>query len=314
MDARDRRCTLVQFEEIFRRVSNRGRFGAAAARGTLNYLTPERTRAAAALVKSGRTVSLSLPLNTVAGPDNPRPVLHYMVRTHEGVPATGGPGFAADFIATEFHGDCFTHLDALCHVSWRGKLFDGVAKEAVTPTGAEALDITAFAHGIVGRGVLLDLPRLRGVDWLEPGESVRPEELEAAERAQGVRVGEGDILLFRTGHHRRRIERGPWNNGPDGEGRAGLHVDAVPWLHERKVAVFLPDGDGETVPSTVEGVTYPIHALQIAAMGMVCADSLQFEELVPVCEQERRWEFLVAAAPLRLPKGTGSLFNPIAVF
>ena len=102
--------------------------------------------------------------------------------------------------------------------------------------------------------------------------------------------------------------------GYDGEGKAGLHVDTIPLLHERKVAAFLPDGDGETVPSNVEGVAYPIHALQIAAMGMACSDSLQFEELIKVCDAEGRWEFLLVAAPLRLPKGTGSLFNPIAIF
>jgi kynurenine formamidase len=176
------------------------------------------------------------------------------------------------------------------------------------------MDITAFAHGIVGRGVLLDIPRLRGVKWLEPGEAVTREELEAAERAQNIRLVAGDILIFRTGHHRRRLEVGPWNPGYDGEGRAGLHATALTLLHERQVAVFFPDGDGETVPSKVEGVAYPIHALQIPAMGMVCADSLQFEELVKVCEEEKRWEFMVVAAPLRLPRGTGSLFNPIAIF
>jgi kynurenine formamidase len=162
--------------------------------------------------------------------------------------------------------------------------------------------------------VLLDIPRLRGVAWLEPGEAVAPEELEAAEKAQGVKLREGDLLVFRTGHHRRRLELGPWNNGYDGEGKAGLHVTALTLLHERRVAVFLPDGDGETVPSQVEGIAYPIHLLQIVAMGMVCADSLQFEELVKVCEELGRWEFMVVACPLRLPGGTGSLFNPIAIF
>jgi hypothetical protein len=122
------------------------------------------------------------------------------------------------------------------------------------------------------------------------------------------------VFVFRTGHHRRRLELGPWNNGYDGEGKAGLLAETILLLHERKVAAFFPDGDGETVPSNVEGVAYPIHALQIAAMGMACADSLQFEELVKVCEEEKRWEFLVIAAPLRLPRGTGSLFNPLAIF
>jgi kynurenine formamidase len=176
------------------------------------------------------------------------------------------------------------------------------------------MDITTYSQGIIGRGVLLDIPRLRGVKWLEPGEAVMSEELEAAEKAQGVSLDEGDIFLFRTGHHRRRLELGPWNNSYAGEGRAGLHPTTMLMLHKRKVAAFLPDGDGETVPSNVEGVVSPIHALQISAMGMACADSLQFEDLVKVCEREQRWEFMVVIAPLRLPGGTGSLFNPLAIF
>ena len=176
------------------------------------------------------------------------------------------------------------------------------------------MDITSYSNGIVTRGVLLDIPRLRGLKWLEPGEAVTPDELQDAERSQGVKLREGDALLFRTGHHRRRLELGPWNNGYDGEGKAGLDSHAMLMLHERKVAAFLPDGDGETVPSNVEGVAYRVHALQICAMGMAACDSLQFEELVKVCEAEKRWEFMVVAAPLCMPGGTGSLFNPIAIF
>ena len=293
---------------------NWGRWGLHDERGTLNYLTPELVRAAAALVRLGRTVSLSLPVNTVAGPDNPRPAVHYMVRTFDIPSPRGATQSATDFLGSEVHGNCKTHLDALCHNAYKGKLYNGKPTDSVTSQGATILDITSYAHGIVGRGVLLDIPRLRGVKWLEPGEAVTREELEASERAQGVSLQEGDIFLFRTGHHRRRLELGPWDSGYEGEGRAGLHATAVLLLHERKVAAFLPDGDGEAVPGHVEGVGSPIHALQIAAMGMACADNLQFEDLIGECAQEGRWEFMVVAAPLRLPGGTGSLFNPIAIF
>ena len=303
-----------EFDQLFARVSNWGRWGPDDEKGTLNYLTPEHVRASAALVQSGRTVSLALPINTVAGPDNPCPSVHYMVRTHDIHSEHGEPQFAGDFLGSELHGDCRTHLDALCHVAYKGKLYNGKSPLTVTSRGATSMDITAYAQGIVGRGVLLDIPRLRGVKWLEPGEAVTGDEIEAAENFEGVRLGEGDIFLFRTGHHRRRLELGPWNNSCEGEGQAGLHVTAMVLLHERKVAAFLPDGDGETVPSNVEGIPYPVHALQIAAMGMACADSLQFEDLVKVCEEENRWTFMVVAAPLRLPRGTGSLFNPIAIF
>ena len=177
--------------------------------------------------------------------------------------------------------------------------------------------VTGGGSGIgkgIARGLALEGARTviaaRGVERLNQA----ARELEAAEKAEGVRLSEGDIFLFRAGHHRRRLDLGAWDNSYDGQGQAGLHVTTMLLLHERKVAAFLPDEDGETVPSNVEGIPYPIHALQIAAMGMACADSLQFEELIKVCEEEGRWEFMVVAAPLRLPHGTGSLFNPIAIF
>jgi kynurenine formamidase len=304
----------AEFEKLFQAVNNWGRWGPDDDRGTLNYIRPEHVRRAAGLVRSGRSVSMAIAVNKVAGPDNPRPAVHYMVQNFDYRSEVGEPQFCADYLASECHGDCHTHIDALCHIAYHGKLYNGKPVSAVTSHGATIMDITAYAHGLVGRGVLLDIARLRGVKWLEPREAVTRDELEAAEKAQGVRLGQGDIFVFRTGHHRRRLELGPWNNGYDGEGKAGLHVETIPMLHERKVAAFFPDGDGETVPSNVEGMAYPIHALQIASMGMACADSLQFEELVKVCEEEKSWEFLMVAAPLRLPSGTGSLFNPIAIF
>jgi kynurenine formamidase len=237
-----------------------------------------------------------------------------MSMAFDGDSTLGEPGFSLDFMAGEIHGDCHTHIDALCHVAYRGRLYNGKPTSEITTRGPRLEDITTYAHGVAGRGVLFDMPRFRGVKWLEPGEAVTGEELEKCEKAHGVQLRRGDILVFRTGHHRRRLELGPWNNGYDGEGKAGLHASAIPLLHERKVAAFFPDGDGETVPSNVEGVAYPIHALQIAAMGMICADSLNLEDLSEVCEKEQRWDFLVVAAPLRLPGGTGSFFNPIAIF
>jgi kynurenine formamidase len=309
-----RRISLEEFDRLFVSLQNWGRWGRDDERGTLNYLTPDKVCAAAALVRRGRSVSLSIPINTVAGPDNPNPALYYVNTTHDVDVGAGDVRFATDFLGIQFHGDCHTHVDALCHVAYKNKLYNGRPANSVTSRGASGLDITAYAHGIIGRGVLIDIPHSRGVKWLEPGEAVTGEDIEAAEAAVGVRLGEGDIMVFRTGHHRRRIELGAWDCGYTGQGRAGLHPDALSLLHERKVAVFLPDGDGEVVPSLVDGIAYPIHPLQITAMGMLCADSLQFEELVQVCAEEGRWEFMVVLSPLRLPRATGSPFNPIAVF
>lgn len=309
--------SIAAFDRIFESVKNWGRWGDDDERGTLNLIRPEHVRAAAALVRSGRQVSMAIPIDTVAGPDNPNPAVHLMIQGHDIDPGTPGSRYAMDYLAMACHGDCHTHVDALCHVSYRGRTYNGRRVDDVVDSRSPlALDVTAYATGLVGRGVLLDIPRHRGVDWLDPGEAVTRAELEACETAAGVRLGEGDILVFRTGHHRRRIALGPWSNDgpPAGEGKAGLHVDTIPWMHERGIAAFLPDGDGETIPPTVAGFVDPIHALQIAAMGMLAADSLQLEELADACALEERYEFLVVGLPLRLPGGTGSPWNPIAIF
>ena len=165
-------------------------------------------------------------------------------------------------------------------------------------------------NGLIGRGMLLDIARLRGVDWLAPGEHVHAEDLEGAERAQGLRVERGDILLVRTGHARHVAER-----PEDAErGKPGLHPFAARFLAQRGVAALGSDGNNDTAPSTTEGVGFPIHVLALNAMGVHLLDYLQFEDVVPVCERERRWEFLFAAAPLRVHRGTGSPLNPVAVF
>jgi len=310
------RVTLREFDEIFESVKNWGRWGDDDERGTLNYLTPQMVAAAAGLVRSGRQVTMSIPMNTTAGPDNPSPVIRYVVQGHD-IDMGNTLAFATDFVGVAFHGDCHTHMDALCHIAYRGQVYNGrPAREVMTSRGATALDVTTYSNGLVGRGVLLDVPRFRGVSWLEPGEAVTRAELEAVEAAQGVHLGEGDIFVFRTGHHRRRLELGAWDNGypPAGQGKPGLHVDTIAWMHERKIAAFLPDGDGETVPSNVEGILYPIHPLQVTAMGMFVSDSLQLEDLAQACAEEGRFEFMVVGLPLRLPGGTGSPWNPIAIF
>ena len=303
-----------EFDRLFESVSNWGRWGSEDELGTLNFLRPEMVQKAAALVRSGRTVSMSRPIDTVAAVDNPNPAIHHMTLTYDVPGDRGEPLFSADYLGCGCHGNAHSHIDALCHVAYGGKLYNGRPLSVVTSIGAQQMDITNYAKGVVGRGVLLDIPRLRKTKWLEPGESVNAKELEMAEEKQGVRLQEGDLFVFRVGHYRRRLELGPWNVDSSGIGRAGLHPSAMKLLHERKIAAFLPDGDGETIPSPVEGVRLPVHALQIAAMGLACGDSLQLEELSKACEEEKRWEFMAVVAPLRLSGGTGSLVNPIAIF
>jgi kynurenine formamidase len=308
--------SLEEFDAMFESVKNWGRWGPDDELGTLNYITPDKVAAAAALVRTGRSVSMAIPINKVAGPDNPNPAVHLMSLMHDLPISTSGLSFGMCDLAMASHGDCHTHVDALNHVAYTGQHYNGKPAELLTSRGSDWGSIAAYANGIVGRGVLLDAARYRQVDWLEPGEAVTRAELIAIEEAEGVKLGEGDILVFRTGHHARRRALGAWNNEPPpaGEGKAGLDVDTVRWMHERRIAAFLPDGDGETVPSNVEDMPYPIHPLQLTAMGMCVSDSLNLEEVATACAEESRWEFLVVGLPLRLPGATGTPWNPIAIF
>jgi kynurenine formamidase len=195
-------------------------------------------------------------------------------------------------------------------VIFDGKLYNGVPAETVTESGAAELSIAVAADGIVGRGVLLDVPRSRGVPWLEPGDHVTADDLFAAERDQGVRVGRGDIVLVRVGHRLRRTERGPWDAAA---ARAGLHPALLAVAAERQIAALGSDGNNDTAPSVTDGVDFPVHVLAVNALGLHLMDYLQFNDLAPLCEREGRWSFLCIIAPLRLPTGTGSPVNPIAI-
>jgi kynurenine formamidase len=311
VDRQDADLSEEEFRALFREVCNWGRWGAEDERGTLNELTRERIAAAARLVRTGETVSLGLPLNTQGGIANPEPAVHRMTQLADADIGSGTLRLAKDYIGIDYHNDAHSHIDAFCHVAFDGALYNGKPSASFEPQGATVDTIEAVKDGLVGRGVLLDIPRLRGVAWLEPGSHVFLDELVAAEREQGVTVSAGDILLVRTGHTRRLAELGPWETPT---AKAGLHPRAARFLAERRVSALGSDGNSDTAPSTTEGIAFPIHTLTLNAMGIHLLDYLQLEDLLSACERERRWEFLFVGAPLRIVGGTGSPLNPIAIF
>jgi kynurenine formamidase len=285
-------------------LSNWGRWGPDDQLGALNLVTPEVTAAATATVRSGQTVSCARPLNTEAAADNPAPVAHHMI-------GTATEGWGADYFALAPHGFATSHIDALCHIFYEGKLFNGYAADTVTAHGATRLGIHHLQDGIVTRGVLLDIPSVRGVDALEPGEEIFPEDLEAAEERAGLRVRPGDALLVRTGRWVWRATHGPWNVAAQA---AGLDAACLAWLRERDVATLGSDAVSDVMPSRVEGVGMPIHEIAIVALGLHLMDNLDLDALAAACADEGRWEFLFVVAPLVLRRGTASPVNPIAVF
>ena len=303
------RLTSAEFDALFKQLQDATARGPQDRRGALNNLTPAHVLAAIAEVRSGRTVSLAAPIETVASRDNPEPCVHEMVGVGDRM-AAPGLHFAMDHFAMNVHGNADSHIDALCHVIYDGAMYNGVHPGTVTTGGETALSIDVARDGIAGRGVLLDIPRVRGVSWLEPGDSVTVADLEAAERAQHVRMRTGDLLFVRVGHRRRRDELGAWDAA---QARAGLHPTTLPLLAERGIAALGSDGNNDTAPSTTAGIEFPIHVLAVNAMGMHLLDYLRFEELVPRCVEADRWSFLCVIAPLRLPSATGSPVNPIAI-
>ena len=292
-------------------LSNWGRWGSDDELGTLNLITPEKRAQAGRLVREGISVTCSRLIVPEMAPDVSRiPPLHYMITTGESAPSSG-PGSSSDFIGLSYHGYTVTHLDSLCHQFWDGKMYNGQAASLITADSkATAGDIDKAQNGVVTRGVLLDITRVRGKEWLEAGEAVFPEDLEAAEDAQGVRVEEGDALHLRLGWDKRREKLGP-HPAP---GRPGLHAATLPWLHQRGVSILSADASQDVDPSGYPNIGLPIHKVGMVAMGLWLIDAGASEELAKVCQRLNRWEFMFVVAPLRFYRATGSPVNPLAVF
>jgi kynurenine formamidase len=287
-------------------LSNWGRWGPDDQLGTLNLITPERRVEAARLVTRGVSVSLAHDYLKERAPDVSSPLVQEMRGVDE--PGT----WVTDFLEMAYHGHAHSHLDALCHMWHEGKAYRGVLhSEAATAEGCLELGVTALKDGVVGRGVLMDIARLRGVDYLEPGTPIFAADLEEWERVSGVRVQSGDVLLVRAGRWARRAEEGPW---PTAALAAGLHASAVPWLRERGVAMIGSDYTNDVLPHGIEGVVMPVHQLTLIALGMPIFDNLDLEAVARAAAEAGRWEFLFVAAPLRIPGGTGSPLNPLAIF
>lgn len=285
-------------------LSNAGRWGEDDELGTLNLITPAVRVAAAKLVTEGVSVSMAHPLLTARSADNWMPFEHRMQAT----PETAG-GWATDTWSLMFHGFAHSHIDALCHLAHKGKYYNGFPMSETTDEGCKNLAVTNIGNGIFTRGVLMDIPRLKGKAWLDPGEAVMVADLEAWEKQAGIKVGSGDAILLHTGRWLRRAEEGPTQGA-----YAGFHASTVPWLKARDVAVVGTDGGLDVYPSGIPGTGAPVHALVLTALGMPILDVMDLTEVSAAAAQRKRWTFLLTAAPLRVPNGTGSAINAIATF
>lgn len=295
------RTTKEQLERWMIELSNWGRWGNDDRLGTLNLIIPTKRKQAAALVKAGTIVSLAHPLITEKAIDVPSPyVLNVTSR-----PASA---IATDRQDISPHGRAFSHIDALCHVgTLDGKLYNGLAFTDVVTSQGGCSTLGIGDVTIVTRGVLLDIPRLKGLPYLEPGTHVYRKDIEAWEKRAGVKVSSGDAMLLRTGRWTRRARIGPFLN------QVGYDPSFVPFLKERDVAVLGGDADQDG-SATVPGFPNAIHRIALGALGMHVLDNLDLEALAETAAKLKRWEFLLVVAPTTVKGGTGSPVNPIAVF
>jgi kynurenine formamidase len=307
--------TPERLEELYEQCSNWGRWGDDDELGALNLLTPQRRTAAMASVRSGRSISLANDLPKVPSAENPFPAHHHMLASGDALDSNGIPGYEAtrDYVGTDVHGLGVTHIDALCHMFAKGRSYNDATPDTVKSTGATANTIMAAADGIVGRGVLLDVARALGEPHLPGNTAITPDQLDATCAAQGVEVGEGDLLLVATGRDARRTEsRGRFD--PIADGMAGLHAECLPWLHERGIALLGGDGISDPMPGLgIAEWPFPIHQIAITRLGLMLIDNCRLDDLAAACADAGAWDFLLSVAPLRVPGGTGCPVNPIAV-
>ena len=296
--------TKAQVDRWMTELSNWGRWGKTDQIGTLNLITAEKRKQALRLVRDGVSVSLAHTLDKEQFPDNPRPLGQQMT--------LDAAGHAMDLYTIWYHGSTITHIDALCHYSFEGKIYNGYARsEIVQGPGCPSNGIENHKNGIMTRGILVDLPRMRNVAYLEPGTAVYPSDLEAWEKFAGIRIGSGDAVFLRTGRWAQRAQKGPWNVARDA---AGFHASVMPWLKQRDVALLGNDAVNDVQPSGIEGSPRPIHQVAIVALGLPLVDVMDLEAAAETAARLKRWEFLVTGAAVPVPGGTGFPLNPIATF
>ncbi len=298
-------------------LSNWGRWGSEDQRGCLNLITPEKSKQAVKLVQSGLTVSCARPITTEMAPDITYQVQRFMVDSGEGRDTDTEERKlirrgAAEFIGMVFHGQTITHIDALSHYSWNAKLYNGRPANLITSReGAQTHSIELAEHGIVTRGILLDIPKAHAVEWLDPHRPVMPEDLEQAAELHGVNISEGDILLVRTGNYKMRLTKGANINGNPS---TACHVACTPWFKEKGIAMLGTDTSNDIRPSQYDKITAPLHTVSLVTLGLWLIDNANLEDLAIMCNNTGRYEFLLTLAPLRLHHVTGSPVNPIAMF
>jgi kynurenine formamidase len=310
-------------DEYIERYSNWGRWGDGDQCGAANHITPQMVRDAAALVRTGAVVALGLEFNQngpQTGANGRFNCLRYSVATGSDHAQNrqlwgGGPiprqmGYADDTVV--LHLQSATHWDSLCHIFHRGRMFNGYPADEFTAQGSARNGAEALRAKLVGRGVLLDIPRSKGVDWLDDGYAITADDLEAAAEFGKVTIGTGDILLLRTGQMARCLHQG-WGTYAGGDA-PGLSFFTIPWLANRNVAAVASDTWGvEVRPNELPDSFQPFHIPTVVYMGLLLGEMFDLEALAAACADDGRYEMLVSAPPLAFTGTAGAPPGPVAL-
>jgi kynurenine formamidase len=307
---------VASFDELLRTLTTWGRWGPDDEKGTLNYITDETRRRAARLVRRGTTFSLAIPIRHGSGPQgggariNP---LHLMTATGcdptSRVDLGRNTRYVDDVLVMTVQGG--TQWDALCHVYYDEHLYNGFAATQVDSRGAHRGGIDKVHADFVSRGVLLDVARWKGVDCLPAGTAITTADLESVAAREGVAVGEGDIVLVRTGQMSTVGDFASWRAFRGKE--AGLHWETAAWLHERRVAAVAADNSMVEATGQLAGVSVPFHMLALRNLGLHLGEFWYLERLAADCAADGVWEFLLVAQALPIDGGSGSPVNPLAL-
>jgi kynurenine formamidase len=307
-------------DEAARELSNWGRWGADDQIGTLNNIEPADIVAAAGLIRKGKVFSLGLSLKEpiqsglFGGRWNP---IHTMLAT--GTDAAAGnqdepfPYLRYADDAINMPCQASTQWDALCHIFLDDKMYNGYDATLVDARGAKKLGIEHVRDKMVGRGVLLDIARWKGVDSLDDGYAVTNDDLDACAKAQGVEIRKGDFVIIRTGHQERCLAKKDWTGYAGGDA-PGYAFETAYWIRKHDIAAICSDTWGcEVRPNETKDANQPWHWIVIPAIGISMGEIFYLKELAEDCAADKVYEFFFVAPPLHLPGGAGSPINPQAI-
>lgn len=293
------------FDSLFLKLDNSGKWGQNDRLGTINYISNLKIKSSLKLVKEGVTVSLSFKITE----DSLAPNKFYSDKLSSYSHETNelnfkGYNWVTDNFSISYHGHTHSHIDALNHLSHSGLYYNGLKSP-------EELGVENLKNGILTKGILIDLPLLKGKEFVQAGYKISIQDIIEFEKKFNVKIEKGDILLVRTGRWKQKEVNGEWNFL---DKSTGLHYNVMQLLHEREISVLGSDGTNDSNPPLIKEEGSPVHKLSIVAMGMPLLDNLNLEQLSKKAKSFSRWEFLLSIQPLKIDKGTGSPVNAIAVF